>query len=211
MTGPFAGMLILNDSSWADGHQTQKLLGVYESELHPSIETIVSSAPKVIVNLGCAEGYYSVGLAMRCPDAHVYAIDTDSKAVSICERNASVNSVRDRVTALNIGYIPDLDYADVVICDVEGAEQHLLNPDTNQLLSNAHILVELHPHVCPDVAEILIERFSTTHEISRFRQGSRDPNQFSFLRPLHEMYRWAAVNEYRPYCMEWLFFVPKIG
>ena len=63
LSGPFAGMAMLPESSWGDGDLAPKLLGCYEAELHPAIAKAISRKPKNIVNIGCAEGYYAVGMA----------------------------------------------------------------------------------------------------------------------------------------------------
>src|ERR1700687_3163602 len=50
------------------------LLGCVEKELHPVLQSLLSSRYECALNIGCAEGYYAVGLAwlLRIP---VYAYD----------------------------------------------------------------------------------------------------------------------------------------
>ena len=57
-----------------------KLIGSYEEEVHPIIEEIIRRRYSIVVNIGCAEGYYAVGFALRIPDAIVYAFDVDTTA-----------------------------------------------------------------------------------------------------------------------------------
>ena len=52
-----------------------KLLGIYERELAPYIERAVAWQPRLVVELGAAEGYYAVGMARRLPRAHVVAFE----------------------------------------------------------------------------------------------------------------------------------------
>jgi len=40
-----------------------KLLGFYEQPLQPYIEQVIQTGYPTIINIGCAEGYYAVGLA----------------------------------------------------------------------------------------------------------------------------------------------------
>jgi hypothetical protein len=54
-----------------------KFLGTYEQELHGVIEKAMESHPKFVLNIGCAEGFYAVGLAIRLNDAQVFAADSD--------------------------------------------------------------------------------------------------------------------------------------
>ena len=52
-----------------------KLLGQYETVFHDPIERAIAESPRLIVNVGCADGYYAVGLALRAAGAHVLAHD----------------------------------------------------------------------------------------------------------------------------------------
>ena len=76
--GPFSGMTIVPKTSWGDGDSAAKLLGVYEDELHPAVEDAIKRNPDLILNVGCAEGYYGIGLAARLPESHVIAVDINS-------------------------------------------------------------------------------------------------------------------------------------
>jgi hypothetical protein len=59
----------------AEGCAVPKLLGCYEQELHPALNRAIDTDYGVILNIGCAEGYYPVGLARVLPTAHVIAFD----------------------------------------------------------------------------------------------------------------------------------------
>ena len=61
MQGPLAGMDFLPQS--AEGCHIAKLLGCYEQPLQPFIEEAIANAYPTILNIGCAEGYYAVGMA----------------------------------------------------------------------------------------------------------------------------------------------------
>ena len=64
--GPLAGMDFLPQS--AEGRHIAKLLGCYEQPLQPYIEEAIASAYPTILNIGCAEGYYAVGMTRRMPN-----------------------------------------------------------------------------------------------------------------------------------------------
>jgi len=95
--GPFAGMRLPDESSWSGGDGSSKLLGCYEQELHSTVEKAIARQPEVLINIGCAEGYYAVGLARRLPTAQVFAFDTDEKAQSICRLAAQLNGVENQL------------------------------------------------------------------------------------------------------------------
>ena len=62
-----------------------KLTGTYEDELHPFIDMMITQQPDLVIDIGCAEGYYANGMAMRLPDTEVWAIDTDTYALELCK------------------------------------------------------------------------------------------------------------------------------
>ena len=59
--GPFKGMKILPKWAWGDGDTAGKLLGLYECELFEHVKDAVSKSPDVVINVGCAEGFYGIG------------------------------------------------------------------------------------------------------------------------------------------------------
>lgn len=95
-SGPFKGM------RYPEGRSTgsaliPKILGCYERELHEVFEEVCQQRYSAIVDIGCAEGYYAVGLAMRLQHANVYAFDTDRAARDLCREMARTNCVLDRL------------------------------------------------------------------------------------------------------------------
>ena len=77
-SGPFEGVDFLPRST--HGCHVSKLVGCYEQPLQPFIEEAIRAAYPVVLNIGCAEGYYAVGMAGRMPDTRVDAFDIDPAA-----------------------------------------------------------------------------------------------------------------------------------
>lgn len=69
----------------------------YERELHGVVEAIVATPYDTVVNVGCAEGYYAVGLARRMPQARFHTFDTNEAAQAACLRLAQINGVAERM------------------------------------------------------------------------------------------------------------------
>src|SRR5207302_4139553 len=67
--GPFAGMEFVSRS--AEGCLLPKLLGCYEAELHGFLARLPEIAYETVLNIGCAEGYYAVGIKRLLPSARV--------------------------------------------------------------------------------------------------------------------------------------------
>ena len=216
-TGPFKGARLPVDSSWGEGDFTPKILGCYEEELHGAVERAIARKPVRVVNIGCAEGYYAVGLARRLPDAHVYAFDLDPKAQDICRRTAAENGVAgqvtvegactsDRLRALAAGVGRTL-----VVMDCEGGELGLLDEPTVAALAATDVIVECHDFINRAITPTLTRRLTATHMVETVREGARDPNRFAELRALGSLDRWLAVCEFRPEHMTWLAGWSRVG
>src|SRR5262249_41824323 len=91
LSGPFAGLRYLNETVW--GSIEPKWLGTYELELHSIIERILRTGYDTIIDIGSAEGYYSVGLGKRCPSAVIHSYDVDPWARAQQRRLARMNGV----------------------------------------------------------------------------------------------------------------------
>ena len=89
--GPFAGMKYINES--AGSTYLLKLIGCYESILHPYIEKYKKSSFDTIIDIGCAEGYYLIGLGINHPYAHLIGYDIDKKALDLTKKLALVNNL----------------------------------------------------------------------------------------------------------------------
>jgi hypothetical protein len=214
-TGPFCGMNLLEDVSWADGDLVPKLLGCYEEELHVAIINAVARSPSVVVNVGCAEGNYAVGFARLLRKARVVALDTDPKAQSICRRAAEANAVGDRLTVDGACTVEGLrtlisqTERTLLFVDCEGAEIQILDTSQVPRLSKCDIIVECHDFLDRSITSTLTKRLSDSHSIENVIEGPRDPNRFPLLRHLASADRWLAVNENRPQMMNWLVCWPR--
>lgn len=206
-SGPFHGMKLPETSSWGDGDILPKILGTYEQELHVSIETCIARKPEVVMNIGCAEGYYAVGLAKRMPPVQVNAYDTDTKAVMLCGESARLNSAEMVNISKDCHIRPDIkalrDTKSLYVIDCEGAElSYVENP---AYFTHADLIIECHDFTDVNVHQTLTERLSATHDIAYVREGPRDPASIELLRNLNTLERYCCVMEFRPApVMNWI-------
>lgn len=214
-TGPFQGMTIIPRYMWGDGDTAAKLMGIYEDELHAYVEQAVSQIPDAVINVGSAEGYYSIGFAGRLPKTAILAVDVDSRAAAIVNDNAAANGLTN-VTAITkmVDHQWLRDYCDeyenlLLVFDCEGAELELLDPSAVPGLKKCSILVECHDCAIPGITSALKSRFQDSHVISETAQQFKDPYQFSWCDSLSDCDKWALVHEGRPSTMTWLYMVPK--
>jgi hypothetical protein len=166
--GPFAGMRYV---AAASGSQVlPKVLGSYEEPIQPWIEEIISGRKyDLIIDVGCAEGYYAVGFARRMPNVRIHAFDVDPRARERTGELAELNQVSDRVL---VGAECTFDIfqtfgcsSTLVFCDIEGAEDFLLDPVKAPRLKECGIFVEAHDLFVAGVSDRLIARFGSSHRI----------------------------------------------
>jgi hypothetical protein len=209
-SGPFKGMRFLKRSS--EGCHVPKLLGSYEQELHPHIEAAIARDYRDVIVIGMAEGYYAVGFAMRMPNAKVHAFDIKEKAHDFCHEVARLNHVSERVAIGGLFEGDDFSrYPErtLVFCDIEGAEDALINPDTYPALRNMDVIVELHECFKPGIAAKVCGRFASSHDITMVQHAGRDvelPKLFDTLGDLDQM---LAVWEWRTGPTPWAVMTRK--
>lgn len=60
-----------------------------------------------LVDLGCGYGPIAIALALRAPEATVWAVEVNERARDLCRRNAEANGVGDRVRVVEPAEVPD--------------------------------------------------------------------------------------------------------
>jgi hypothetical protein len=211
LTGPFKGMLITDAPNWDDGNCSLKLLGCYERELWESVEKVIARRPSAVINVGCAEGYYAIGLKRRMPDVPVYAFDINDVTLQQCADLAERNGVQidtrigcKKPHELNLGFARAL-----YVLDCEEAELGLLDPVLCYSLSSADIIVECHNHNYP-ISKELAYRFSSSHDIELINPQLADFQTYEkYLRFLPFGIRASIITEKRPISTAWLTMLAK--
>jgi hypothetical protein len=190
-----------------------KWMGVYEMELHEVVETILLHPYATVVNIGCAEGYYAVGLARRIPTAKVYAFEAETAIGEQCRLLAQINGVASRVVVLGVCSAAQLEDSikdeTLIVCDCEGAEMQILDFTQAPSLQKADVLVELHDFLDPTISMTLLSRFERTHSVTLIDSRERDPAAYPLLRSLSWRDQRLALVEFRPGKMQWAYFQRK--
>lgn len=209
--GPFAGMRYV--SRPGGGAFYPKLIGSYEAELHGVLACALENQYERVINIGCGEGYYAVGLALRLPAASVHAFDTDTEARQLCEELARLNGIAERVTVAGACSLQGLGEITggrtLIVCDCEGCELELLRPDLVPGLSRCDLLVELHDFIDRNISRTIMSRFAATHDITLVSSAARDPSAYPGLSALSPDDRLLAVAEGRPETMQWAFMTAR--
>jgi hypothetical protein len=216
MHGPFRGMQYPQDEA-AGSQLLPKLLGSYEIEISQLIEDACRNPVSAIVDVGCAEGYYAVGFAMRRPGLPVFAFDVDPRARELCQQMAALNRVQDQVTIrerCTPEVLTSLALGDhsLVIVDCEGYEGTLLTESVAERLRAHSILVELHDFVVPGVSRAVAARFRRTHRILPILSIDDMLKAvvlgYPQLSGLSGAERRRVLTERRPRVMQWLYMQP---
>jgi hypothetical protein len=211
--GPFAGMEYVGQS--VGSALAPKLIGCYEEELHPFIERAISKRCVLVIDIGAAEGYYAVGFALRLPGARVWAFDGNPLAQELCREVAARNGLLDRILVRGSCDVPALcevlAEGALVVCDCEGDERVLLDPEVLPLLGSCDLLVETHDWLVPGVSKLLSNRFRATHDIEEVESRPREPSAYPALHFLRHKERGFALQEFRPLGQRWLFMTVRLG
>jgi hypothetical protein len=210
-SGPFEGMRYVPKA--VGSTLPPKLLGSYESELHPTINLIVKNKYEKVIDIGCAEGYYAIGLALKNPSAVVYAFDIDENGQALCTEMAQINDVHSRVIIQKECTHQDLQAlvspGCLIICDCEGCELELLQPSLVPRLADCDLLVELHEGLKPGLSDELLGRFKRTHEIQLINSQDRDPRVYPILQRFSRINQKVALSELRDVEMQWAFMMSR--
>lgn len=216
--GPFSDMVFCQDYWWGGSDRAAMLLGIYEEEVLNSIMS-VSNKYNIFIDLGAADGYYSIGSLVSQKFQKSYSFEISAKGREVIKKNATLNHVSNKLhifgEATKDFYtnIPrkDLNSA-VILIDIEGGEFHLLDSELFGQLKKSIIFIELHDWFFKDGEKKIKKLLSDAtpfFKISRLTTTSRDLSKFPELRDYPDSERWLIASEGRSKLMTWLRLDPK--
>jgi hypothetical protein len=216
VSGPFRGM-------WYGPRSYSErpcVLGTYELELHPTLETLLERSFDRVIDVGAGCGYYAAGLAYRLPQAQIIAYEADAGKHPALTANLQANQVENRVTVLGICSPGDFEQhlsgarRSLLVMDVEGAEVDLLTPEAVRALRKTTILLETHEGLVPGSIRLIRERLTGSHHIQEIVPHTRKLEHLpSGIRNL----TWLGANqalldsvsEHRSVQTGWLVMEPR--
>lgn len=168
LNGPFKGMKYPEFISLGST-LTPKLLGSYEAELHDVINEIIDFGYEEIWDVGCAEGYYAVGLALKSPKSKIIAFDIDVNSRNASSKMIELNNVKSQVSIqskCDAKKINDFGFKrGLIISDCEGFEFELFSK-VNLSEQKLNFLIEVHEWPLEfDMAHKISVLFSKTHNL----------------------------------------------
>lgn len=212
-SGPFAGLKYVSES--AGSTYLLKLLGCYEEVLHPVINTIKANRYTTIIDIGCAEGYYLVGLGQHFVGSRLIGYDIDEKALSLTKDLAKTNGLQNQLILKNdctaSTLQADITENTLLICDAEGFEEEILNPQNTPALATVkNLLIETHEAIVPTVVDTLRKRFADTHTITEIKFTNAEPDNYEFLMSIpNKNHVYELLRERGEQDQRWLFLTKK--
>jgi hypothetical protein len=210
-SGPFAGLVYPASAIGNVSFLPAKLLGAYESDLAP----ILAGADgfDVFADVGSGEGYYCVGFKRRFPDTRVIGYETDRferhASLALAKTNGVVIETRGTadhgaLNALPAGRL-------LLMTDVEGYEYELADPAAVPRLREASMIIEAHPAVHPNVVDVLVARFSATHDVELIAGHAKDAGEQAELAGWEASLAARAISEGRDADPLWLVLRPSVS
>lgn len=217
LSGPFKGLLY--PSLKSNGSPLlPKLIGAYEAELHEEVFAAIKADYTEIIDIGCAEGYYAVGFAIKNPNLKIFAFDTSDTAQSLCKAMAVANGVDSIVEVLGACYkqrllsLPIRKRA-LVISDCEGYELKIFSEELIFELRKSDFLIETHDCFDPSNSNTLKARFGKTHTVNSIFSVSdkKKIRSYKFHETLGipDKYLYSLYAEERIGTTEWIICKSK--
>lgn len=197
--GPFAG-LVYPDHSVSARNLIPKLIGSYEAEIQPWVERICRRPYSTVLDIGCADGYYAAGFAMRMPDTSVIAFDPDPWARRATQTLADQNGLQN--VRLERFCSPEwlathLRPQSLIFSDCEGYEEVLFLSSQSPPMADCDLLIETHERAVPGIVDRLHQRFTRTHDIETITYDHRDAALYETLAMFPEEQRSQLIDEGR--------------
>ncbi|HCN29417.1 MAG TPA: hypothetical protein DIT64_11835 [Verrucomicrobiales bacterium] len=195
----------------------EKIIGSYEAETHAWLDELIARGGFTsIVNIGAAEGSYACGLARHFPEIPIFAFEANEALHPAIREMAALNDVEGRLRLAGRCEPESLVSLDagnhaLVVCDVEGYEVRLLDPERVPWMRTASLFVELHDCLLAGSSEQVIRRFEPTHDIRKLSSKGHDYSAYPSLEGLTFPEIYAMILEDRPAPQDWMLATPKLS
>ncbi len=208
--GPFKGLKYITRSSGSAF--LPKIMGSYEEPIQDWVAKVITDNYKKIIDIGCAEGYYTAGFALKIPAAKIIAFDIDEEALKNAKELIQLNGL-DNVqirTECNHAELNILcDENTLVFCDIEGFENILLDPIKVPNLRKADLIIESHDFIIEGVSELLVQRFVKTHKITIVVDYPFKMKKYNTPNNVNKENFERIVNEHRRPATKFIFMEHK--
>lgn len=216
-SGPFKGLIYPFRYSLGSAF-FPKIIGSYECELWPLISRMKKRNYDQIFDVGCAEGFYAVGLATVLGPDRVWAYDLDRKSEQSILELSKANGLENVVQFKNEEFTlnPHLEKGKrtLVFMDIEGAENDVFRDVEFSEWKNTDFLVECHVWANPSFVDEVIGKATSTHNPIQISSWDKERKKFLFRKELSgftTVIQDLWVEEGRRMTTEWLYLEAKYG
>ncbi len=215
VSGYFKGVKYPTLQAYGSGLFT-KILGSYEDELHPLFKSIEKKQYRQILDIGCAEGFYVVGLGLKHPNASIFAFDIDLNAIAFCKRFVAANHLKNKIDYK--GFCDDaflstfkFESPSLIISDCEGFEKQLFTQKSMDNLKQTDVLIEIHDDFEGQMSTYIKSMFVKTHSLIEIKSVLKSSLSYPTLK---EKFSPTNLTDTliieRNYTQSWFFFTPII-
>lgn len=207
--GPFQGLRYPARSLGHTNYLAAKLMGTYEPAVIEFLSEQAGTA-EVFVDLGSGDGFFCVGVGRLAP-LRVIGFETNRFERRLAGRIAEANGVSFESRGLaGIAQLNGLPEGKLLLLsDIEGLEEDLIDPESVPRLAEATMLVETHEQFRPGVIEVLTERFEDTHHVTRLFAGPPDREAVPEISDWQEDAAGLAMYDGHAKGDSWMTFVPR--
>lgn len=186
-----------------------QILGFYELEV---LEEIQNSGDRtLLINLGAADGYYSVGWARTMGDLNRsrYSIcfEIQDRCRKVIKENARQNHVDSQIqimgsatkqALISLKFETPMNEV-LILCDIEGFEYQILDEEVFDHFRGAKWIIEAHEfnQDMKDSLTNVLELVKESFDINVVISGQRNPQQFEELLEWTDVDRWLLCAEGR--------------
>lgn len=215
--GPFKGLKYPSMRSKSSSLYS-KLIGSYELELEKEFQLIINGGYEQIIDIGCAEGYYAVGFALKMPNVKIFAYDIDAEARALTKKMAELNGVEDQVVVdanCSADTLKNFDYTKktLILSDCEGYERFLFTSDNIKAFKNVDLIIETHDWVNINISTDLENLFMPSHQVEVIQSVSDNYKAKNYHFPEFQQEtletKYRIYEEGRRFVDEWLILKSK--
>ena len=168
-----------------------RIFGLWEKEVSDILVSL-SGKRRYLVDIGAADGFYSVGMLFAGLYEKSFNFEILSYRREQLQRTAELNEVKAN---------------SVVLCDIEGGEFELLTDEILQSFQSCYWVIELHESHVTDGEQKLTELVQRTEKYfvnEVIKTKERDLSQFSELEFVKDDERWLICSDGRGRLGKWL-------
>ena len=214
--GVFKGVNYTVDAIWSEKYP--KVLGTYEKELFPFIESLEADRYDQIINVGAAEGFFGTALSVKLNVKELIFVDPLKESHKFSTQLAADNGLKvsDSLFWISPSKLNKIigKKKTLLFLDCEGAEAAYLDPTLVPNLANCDVIAETHDFLINNLADSRKQMNEKTHEVVKIQQQKRTLADLShidadIIEQVEEEKWLELMNEKRPKNLFWLVMKSK--